>query len=120
MSQGFLFVEKADGVATVVINRAEKRNAFTYQMWGQLADLVGEAQADDRIKVLVLRSSDNRAFSAGADIDEFRQLRRGSSRYTIYDQAVGRAEAALADRPKPTIAMISGFCVGGGCELAVA
>lgn len=120
MKQGVLFVEEADGIATVVINRPEKRNAFTHAMWVQLASLIAEVDTDDAAKVVVLRSSDHRAFSAGADITEFRQLRGRPDDTDIYDQAVRRAEASLASCQKPTIAMISGVCVGGGCELAIA
>jgi enoyl-CoA hydratase len=120
MNQALLFVEEAGGVATLVINRPEKRNAFNHEMWMQLAHLIVAIEADDKVKVVVIRSSDDRAFSAGADISEFRQLRGSRDRIEAYDQAVRRAEAALAGCRKPTIAMISGFCVGGGCEIAIA
>jgi enoyl-CoA hydratase len=115
-----LYVEKLSGIATLVINRPGKRNSFTREMWIHLTELIGAIEADQETKVLVLRSSDHRAFSAGADINEFRQLRGDRDKIDAYEQAAGRAEATLARCLKPTIAMISGFCVGGGCGLAVA
>jgi enoyl-CoA hydratase len=120
MSERLLYVEESGGIATIVINRPEKRNAFSQQMWVRLADLVGDLERDGRAKVVVIRSSDSRAFSAGADIGEFREVRRDPASAGSYDQAVRRAEESLANCVKPTIAMISGFCVGGGCQLAVA
>jgi enoyl-CoA hydratase/carnithine racemase len=115
-----LFVEASGGVTTLVINRPEKRNAFNHEMWVQLSDLVDQATEDDKTKVLVLRSSDQRAFSAGADISELRQMHGDPTRMATYNQDVRKAENTLAGCPKPTIAMISGFCVGGGCAIAVA
>ena len=120
MNEALLLVEKAGGITTLVINRPEKRNAFTRDMWVQFTDLIGEIESDDEAKVLILQSSDRLAFSAGADISEFRQVRGKRDSDEPYNQAAHRAETALALCTKPTIAMISGFCVGGGCGLAVA
>lgn len=107
-------------VGTIVINRPEKRNAFTRAMWVRLGELIAELEADAAIKVIVLRSSESRAFSSGADITEFREVRTDERAARAYDEVVRETESSLARCSKPTIAMISGFCVGGGCELAVA
>jgi enoyl-CoA hydratase/carnithine racemase len=115
-----LFAEKAERIGTIVINRPDKRNAFTHAMWNRLGELIEELESDDAMKVIVLRSSDGRAFSAGADISEFRERRSNAGSADDYDEAVRSTEARLAACAKPTIAMVSGFCVGGGCELAVA
>ncbi|NGO74848.1 enoyl-CoA hydratase/isomerase family protein [Streptomyces sp. YC504] len=104
---------RADGVATVVIAHAAKRNAMTNSMWRALPPLLDELAADPEVRVLVL-TGEGATFCAGADIsglvesaDEAREL------------AV-RAEEALAAFPKPTLAAVRGHCVGGGCQLAVA
>jgi len=115
-----LYVDVADRVGTIVINRPEKRNALTHAMWVRLGVLIEHLEANDAVKVIVLRSSDHRAFSAGADITEFREMRTRVGATDVYDQAVRGTEDRLAHCQKPTIAMISGFCVGGGCEIAVA
>lgn len=115
-----LSVETTGRVASIVINRPEKRNAFTNDMWSELQRLVEQIAGDDVAKVVVLRSSDERVFSAGADIGELREVQRDPARVASYGQAYRGAEAALAACPKPTIAMVSGFCVGGGCSVAVA
>ena len=107
-------------VGTIVINRPEKRNAFTRSMWVRLGALIAELEADAAVRVIVLRSSDDRAFSSGADITEFREVRADERTARAYDEVVRETESRLARCVKPTIAMISGFCVGGGCELAVA
>ena len=107
-------------VGTIVINRPDKRNAFTRSMWVRLGELIARLEADAVVKVIVLRSSDSRAFSSGADITEFREVRSDERTARAYDEVVRETESRLAGCAKPTIAMISGFCVGGGCELAVA
>lgn len=115
-----LFKKTEGRVGTIVINRPEKRNAFTRSMWVRLGELIGELEADAAVKVIVLRSSDSRAFSSGADIAEFREVRTDQRTARAYDEVVRETESRLARCAKPTIAMISGFCVGGGCEIAVA
>lgn len=119
-AEELLYTQKADRVGTIVMNRPAKRNAFTHAMWARLGILIEKLEADEAIKVIVLRSSDSRAFSAGADIAEFREMRSKTGVADVYDRAVRGTEARLANCRKPTIAMISGYCVGGGCEIAVA
>ncbi|WP_151482488.1 enoyl-CoA hydratase/isomerase family protein [Streptomyces albicerus] len=103
----------ADGVATVVIHHPAKRNAMTADMWRALPPLLDTLAADPRVRVLVL-TGEGGTFCAGADISSL----RGSS-----GEAQGlavRAEEALAAFPKPTLAAVRGYCVGGGCQLAAA
>ncbi|MFJ6934927.1 enoyl-CoA hydratase/isomerase family protein [Streptomyces sp. NPDC101132] len=101
-----------DGVATVVIAHPAKRNAMTAAMWARLPGLLDELAADPAVRALVLTGA-GETFCAGADISGLRD-----------DDAPQRlalaAEEALAAFPKPTIAAIRGYCVGGGCQLAVA
>jgi enoyl-CoA hydratase/carnithine racemase len=119
MSQELLW-EVNGGTAKITINRPGQRNAFTYEMWKRLGAVMRELQADPEVRVVVLRGAGTQAFSAGADIAEFEEQRRNASLAIKYHAAVEDAFKAVANLPKPTIAMVAGFCIGGGLELAIA
>lgn len=104
-------------VAFLTIDRPAKHNAMTVEMWSLIPELLNKAAGDDGARVLVLRGG--RHFSAGADIGELGAVRSAADgrRFNALTDA---AEAAVASFPKPTIAAVRGFCIGGGCELAVA
>ncbi|TNY37895.1 enoyl-CoA hydratase/isomerase family protein [Thermomonospora catenispora] len=103
--------EVAEGVATITIDRPDKRNAMTAAMWRELPVLLDRLEADPTVRVLVLTGAGG-DFCSGADIAELGDITSGDLSTT--------AEEALAAFPKPTVAAIRGFCVGGGCQLAVA
>ncbi len=110
---------KTEGrVATLTIDRPEKRNAMSFEMWSAIPALMAEVAADDAVRALVIRGTDH--FSAGADISEFATLRADAEGAERYGGAVLNGERAIAELPKPTIAAITGVCVGGGCEIALA
>jgi enoyl-CoA hydratase/carnithine racemase len=115
-----LLLDRDGPVATLTINRPDRLNALTYAMFTQLPKLLAEAAAIDGVRVLVLRGAGRRSFSAGADISEFETTRSTPEQAAAYDEAVLRAEEALATFPAPTIAAVHGHCYGGGCALAVA
>lgn len=115
-----LYAELTDGVATIWLNRAAKYNALTKQMWATLAQLVAQVDCHSDARVLILRSTDTRAFSTGADISEFQSVRATKEDGAAYDAVVASATRALTHARVPTIASIRGFCMGGGCELAAA
>ncbi|WP_019633516.1 enoyl-CoA hydratase/isomerase family protein [Actinomadura atramentaria] len=104
----------ADGVATITIDRPAKRNAMTAAMWRELPGVLAVLAEDPDVRVLVLTGAGG-DFCAGADISELPDINRGDDAHLST-----RAEEALAAFPKPTIAAIDGFCVGGGCQLAAA
>jgi enoyl-CoA hydratase/carnithine racemase len=114
----YLRLETGGAVATLTIDRPAKRNAMSFEMWSALPGLLERVAENQHIRVLVLRGGEH--FSAGADIGEFGTLRRGAEGAARYGEAVHRAERAIATLGKPTIAAISGFCIGGGCEMALA
>ena len=87
-------------------------------MWAAVPELIGEAEQNDAVRVVVFRGAGTRAFSAGADISEFEQERTGAGA-KAYDALNQAAFEAVRHCGKPTIAMISGFCLGGGLELAL-
>ncbi|MGH3664853.1 MAG: enoyl-CoA hydratase-related protein [Egibacteraceae bacterium] len=115
-----LYLERDGDVAILVLNRPEKRNAIRLDMYQRLPQLLREVATDPDILVLVVRGGGERTFSAGADISEFRTVRADSDDARVNNAAVAEAENALAGLDKPTIAMVHGHCIGGGCGLALA
>lgn len=115
-----LGLERDGAVATLLIDRADRHNAMTQAMWELLPQLVGQAMADDAIRVLILTSATPGLFCAGADIHEFAS-HSGEEDWRIANQAAIRSsQYALAHAEKPVIAAIDGDAIGGGCGLAIA
>lgn len=102
--------------ATIWLNRPGKRNAMSYSMWAGLHDSALRLAGDPVVRVVVLRGAGEH-FCAGADITELRAP-RGDDERSFSDVNMD-AESALAKLPKPTIAVVSGDCIGGGCSLAI-
>jgi len=114
-----LKVEVLDGVATLVLNRPEKKNALTLAMWTALPGVLAGVAVDRAAKVLVVRGAGG-TFAAGADISEFATVYATPTSTRAYFDRVGEAMEALATFDKPTLAHIEGACVGGGLGLALA
>jgi enoyl-CoA hydratase/carnithine racemase len=112
-----LLVEQDGPVLTVTFNRARQRNAMTWGMYEGLYDACERADADDEIRVLVLRSSSDKAFIAGTDISQFADFTSGEDG-VAYEAKIARITNRLEDVDVPTVAAIRGFCVGGGLGLA--
>lgn len=109
---------EVDGpLAWIAADNPARMNAFTAAMWGALPGLIASAEADGRVRVLIFRGSGTRAFSAGADISEFESVRTGDNA-KAYDELSDKAFQALVGARKPTLAMIHGFCLGGGLGVA--
>ena len=107
-----------DGVATVCINRPSKRNAVSLAMWQELGDTFESLAHDDGARVVILTGAGGH-FCAGADISEFSEVRADAASGQHYDEVGDRCSKNLMELPKPTIAAVSGYCVGGGCGLAL-
>lgn len=117
---GSIVVTRDGDVATVELHRPERRNAISYTMWLAFARLMPVLAADDGVGVLVVRGTPGGPFSAGADISEFGALRSAADSAAAYGDAVSAGERALVEFPKPTLALVQGWAVGGGAQLAVA
>lgn len=115
-----ILVERDGSVATVIFNRPDQRNAISYAGWLELRRIAMELERDDGVRVAVLTGAGDRAFSAGADIKDFERYRSNSRIAEVYADAFDGAMDAVEAMSKPTISMIQGFCVGGGCELSMA
>jgi enoyl-CoA hydratase len=112
-----LLLEKRDHVAIITINRPDKRNALNIKTREEGAALLEELRNDTDVRVVVFTGAGEKAFIAGADIAEF----SGRTSMTQRDVMMSRSLFTAVDTfPKPVIAMINGFCLGGGCELALA
>ena len=104
----------------IVIDHPERRNAVSAEMWGALADAAEQLDANPAVRVIVLRGAGEVAFVSGADISEFESRRTGGTAAQVYEQGTQRAFGTLGAVGKPVIAMIHGFCVGGGMATALA
>lgn len=114
-----VYLERSGAAAHLVLNKPEKKNALSEAMWRAIPRLLGEAEADSAVRVLVVKGEGG-AFAAGADISEFEQVYSTAERAEAYSAAIAAALDGLAAFPKPTLAAIEGACVGGGCGLALA
>lgn len=114
-----ILVERADSAAQVIFNRPEVRNAINAKMWGALPRLLAELGRDRAVRVVVFAGAGDKAFAAGADIGELRSF-ANAARARQYERLVQGALEAIVACPVPTIAMIQGFAMGGGCHVAVA
>jgi enoyl-CoA hydratase/carnithine racemase len=107
------------GIAWVTLNRPARRNAVTLPMWHRLAERFGALGRDPAVRAIVL-AGEGEHFCAGADIGEFGATRASAAEAHRYEQAVDDCLAAIAAAPRPTIAAVAGYCLGGGCGLAAA
>jgi len=114
-----ILVTTQDSVGVVSLNRPEVRNAVTLGMWRELADIFSSLARDDAVRAIILTGS-GADFCVGADVKEFGHIRENRDQSAAYEVAVDACSAAIANVPKPVIAAISGYCLGGGCHLALA
>jgi enoyl-CoA hydratase/carnithine racemase len=104
-------------IAWIVANNSERMNAYTAGMWAKIPEHVRAAEEAPGVRVIILRGAGTRAFCAGADISEFESARTGAAA-ADYDRLNHEAFGALLSATKPVIAMIHGFCLGGGLGIA--
>jgi enoyl-CoA hydratase/carnithine racemase len=117
---GKLKTEMQDGgTAVLTVNQPEKRNAMSLEMWSGLADILDTWERDEAVRVVVIAGAGEKAFVSGADISQFEQLRSNAEAQRAYDAATNTGLAKLAAFPRPIIAQIRGYCVGGGVAMAI-
>ncbi len=117
---GRIHVETEGQLGWISIDHPARRNAISAEMWGGLADAAEKLDADPAVRVIVLRGAGEVAFVSGADISEFESRRTGGAAAALYESGTQRAFGTLGAVSKPMIAMIHGFCVGGGMATALA
>ena len=115
-----LLVQQDGAIATVVFNRPKLRNAISLAMWRELARITEGLAKDESIRAVVYRGAGTVAFAAGADISEFQDNRKDSASALEYNKHTDAAYTAIRTCPKPTVAMIHGFCMGGAMAIAMA
>ena len=116
--QTLLYDVDADGVATVTLNRPDALNALNRQLVGELGQAMRAAKGDAGVRGVIVTGSGEKAFAAGADISEFAGMEPlEAHRFALRGQAVFNS---IENMPKPVIAAVNGFALGGGCELAMA
>ncbi len=109
-----------DGLGWITFNNPMRHNALSLEMWQGLADALDRLEKDSHVRVLILRGAGGKAFASGADITEFDKKRNSAEQKAHYGEIAGRANRALATLEKPLIAMIQGYCIGGGLATALA
>jgi enoyl-CoA hydratase len=114
-----LIAQKDGAIGRLIINNPERRNAMAFAMWQALPAVLERFAVDDAVRVILLSGAGGRAFCAGNDISEFEERRSTKEGVAEYDAVTKRAYQALSSIAKPTIAVIEGYCVGGGVELAL-
>lgn len=117
---GRMLAHVENGVGWMTFNQPEKRNAVSYDMWLAIPKIVSAFASDDGVRVAVMKGAGDRAFVSGADISEFEDKRGSADAIEMYEKATAAAHAALKSLEKPLIAMIRGFCIGGGLAVSLA
>jgi enoyl-CoA hydratase/carnithine racemase len=115
-----ILVEQDGLIATVLFNRPKMRNAISLAMWSELASLTERLAKDDSVRAIVYRGAGTEAFASGADISEFEENRKDVATATAYGKQTEAAYSAIRLCPKPTVAMVFGYCMGGAMAIAMA
>lgn len=114
-----LLAKREDGVGHIIFNNPAKRNAVSLDMWQRMTTLLEEFAEDPSLRVLVLSGAGGKAFVSGADISKFESQRSSKEGVALHNAVGAKAYETIYNFPKPTIAKIQGYCIGGGCNLAV-
>jgi enoyl-CoA hydratase/carnithine racemase len=118
-ADGKILKSITEGVGVITFNNPEKRNAMSLDMWEGLGHALMELRDDGDVRVVILTGAGGKAFVSGADISQFEKTRHNAQASEEYSKRSAAQRALLADFPKPTIASIRGFCLGGGLQVAM-
>jgi enoyl-CoA hydratase/carnithine racemase len=114
-----MIAQKADGIGWMVFNNPERHNAVSLEMWEAAIKIIADFDRDEAVRVIVVRGAGEKSFVSGADISKFDDERAEKDAVKRYEEATEGAYSSLRATSKPTIAMIQGYCIGGGANLAV-
>ena len=114
-----MLAEVNDGIGWITFNAPEKRNAMSLDMWQGLGEILGKLQEEKSLRVLILKGAGDAAFVSGADISEFEEKRSSQRDRDAYEAAFDDALDKLANFATPVVAMIRGYCIGGGLAIAL-
>ncbi|HET9903828.1 MAG TPA: enoyl-CoA hydratase [Xanthobacteraceae bacterium] len=119
LASGKMLSQKARHVGTIIFNNPERHNAVSREMWEATAEMLEAFAADEEIRVVVLTGAGGKAFVSGADISKFESERATEEAIARYNATSERLHNVIQEFPKPLIAKIRGYCIGGGLGLAV-
>ena len=118
-ADGKILKSVADGVGVITFNNPQKRNAMSLDMWEGLGHALTELRDDPGVRVAIMVGAGDKAFVSGADISQFEKTRHNAQASEEYSKKSEAQRALLANYPKPIIACIRGFCLGGGMQVAM-
>jgi enoyl-CoA hydratase len=113
-------IAEVDGpIGWLIFNNPARRNAVSLDMWQAIPEIIDAYERDPAVRVIVLRGAGDKSFVSGADISEFEKNRSSPEAVAHYEEVGNAAQARIQNATKPTIAMIHGFCMGGGVGVAL-
>lgn len=114
-----LIAKKEGGIGWIIFNNPARHNAVSMEMFEAMPLVLNAYARDPEVRVVILKGAGEKAFVAGADISQFKEKRTGMEAVRAYNATAEAADVALQNYPKPTLAMIRGYCIGGGTAIAV-
>jgi enoyl-CoA hydratase/carnithine racemase len=119
MTTDKMIARKENGIGWMIFNNPERHNAVSLEMWERANEIIADFASDNSVRVVVVRGAGEKSFVSGADISKFDDERAEQEAVARYEAATEGAYSGLRNLPKPTIAMIQGYCIGGGANLAI-
>lgn len=119
MTTDKMLSEKRGAIGVMTFNNVARHNAVSLEMWDAAEEILSDFMADDAIRVIVLTGAGGKAFVSGADISKFESERAAEEAVTYYNQRTKAVYEGITHLSKPTIAMINGYCIGGGLALSL-
>jgi enoyl-CoA hydratase/carnithine racemase len=114
-----MLARKEGSIGYLIFNNPERHNAVSLEMWTRTSEILESFRNDDDVRVVVITGAGGKSFVSGADVSRFESERASEDATRLYSEKVGAANESIYEFPKPTIAMIKGYCIGGGLGLAV-
>src|SRR5437763_7240714 len=114
-----MLARKDGAIGWMTFNNPARHNAVSIDMWGAVPKILDAFARDDAVRVVVLSGAGGKAFVSGADISEFGEKRASREAVLEYNRIANHAHRAIIECKKPTIAMVQGYCIGGGLAVAL-